>query len=455
MSWTSDHEYRAFSTAAPRRDLSLAPAGQWSLDIWDVTDENPEGRWHVETSPDCLRDKAQLRIVFAPFKTPRQSSSAQILELFRILRIPRDVLRPACHNFGSRLDAHGHCSWFQHLFKNIHVRQDPGKLPEVDNRAASPGHPLSTLPQADYSWIKSCFFLRRYEDGSTILVCFAAPPQVARRIDLFTDTGSWGDVQANPYVLFDMVLEGLFLQVDEMVWNMAAVCGPLEHSILELAHTQDFAKLNSQLSFAALHNCAKHIIHLTEGLEGCVMVVDAVLLNCDGASGDLGRQDSFPLTDVNSRVHVQQQLRECLRHRRFLFRSTQLRLSSLQKRTDNTITLAFNVVTQKDSMEMTRDSRVMKTIAAITIVFLPTTGVASVVGSQLLTSNWHDDSKTWTIMATPLFWLTWWIAIPLTVCVVVLALTWQWWVNADRPQVRGRLLLQRPVEWANLLRQRK
>ena len=61
------------------------------------------------------------------------------------------------------------------------------------------------------------------------------------------------------------------------------------------------------------------------------------------------------------------------------------------------------------------------------MISLPTTGVATVIGSQLLVTT-HDEGR-WDVMATPLFWLTWWIPIPLTVFVGALARLWHLWAR--------------------------
>ena len=154
------------------------------------------------------------------------------------------------------------------------------------------------------------------------------------------------------------------------------------------------------------------------------MIVDSTIHN-------VGNHQSTE--QVTSREPVLKQLRETLQYRRSLFKSRQLRLNSLQKRIDNAITLSFNLVTQQDSMVMIQDSNSMKVIAAITMIFLPTTGVATVIGSQLFTSEVLKDGKTWDVKLTPLFWTMWWIAIPLTVFVVLLAIIWHWWVHTESP----------------------
>jgi hypothetical protein len=194
--------------------------------------------------------------------------------------------------------------------------------------------------------------------------------------------------------------------------------------ILEYANAKNIRKMSSKVPFSAMHNCAKHIIHIAEAIESCLMVVDSTIDN-------VGKHQTTE--QATSREPVLKQLRETLQYRRSLFKSSQLRLNSLQKRIDNAITLSFNLVTQQDSMVMIQDSNSMKVIAVITMIFLPTTGVATVIGSQLFSSQVHKDGETWDVKLTPLFWTMWWIAIPLTVFVVLLAIIWHWWVHTESP----------------------
>ncbi|KAM5353868.1 hypothetical protein ACJ41O_000518 [Fusarium nematophilum] len=428
MSWTyRENPHEGFAQAATQSPIEVAFA-QWMLHIWEITNDYPEGRWYIEPNARCLREKASLRIIFAPLDLARRDALAQTLELFDILQIPGDFskerLQSVSHSFGRSTDTHGSSSWFHFLCKNIDVRQDGASAPEVDNRAARMGYHISTLPQADYSWHRAGFFLRVENDGSTALVCFGATPRVRHRINEFVAAKAWKHVATDPYILFDLVFDALYFEVDDTVWKMNSVFGPLEHLILEYANSKNIRKMSSKIPFAAMHNCAKHIIHIAEAIESCIMVVEATLHNV-GNHEHAGR----PMT----REPVQKQLREALQYRRSLFRSSQLRLSSLQKRIDNAITLSFNLVTQQDSMVMIQDSNSMKVIAAITMIFLPTTGVATVVGSQLFLSKVQSDGKTWDVLLTPLFWTMLWISIPLTIFTVILAVVWHWWTHSESP----------------------
>jgi hypothetical protein len=183
----------------------------------------------------AFSEVANSQYRLAPLDLPRQDAASQMLALYKALTVPREFtverVQSVSHSFGSMRDAQGTCSWFHFLCKNIEVnlRGRHGQ-PEVDNRAARMGfHPAESLPQADYSWHRSGFFLRRTLQGNITLVCFGATPKVVFRLGEFIEARSWSNVAIEPYMLFDLILEGLYREVDATVWSMGTVFGPLEH----------------------------------------------------------------------------------------------------------------------------------------------------------------------------------------------------------------------------------
>lgn len=164
-----------------------------------------------------------------------------------------------------------------------------------------------------------------------------------------------------------------------------------------------------------------------------------------GLSGSRNSSDASNLSTSLSRSRrralVDQQLKECLQYRRSLFRSTQLRLTSLQKRIDAATTLSTTLSSQGLGGSGTGDNRYssaslqagdsssLRILTALALVFLPMIGVATVAGSQLLVSEREREDGEWEVSTTPLFWLTLWIAIPLTVGVALLAMGWLWWTS--------------------------
>jgi hypothetical protein len=185
----------------------------------------------------------------------------EFLSLFQALAIPpafaRERLQSVSHSFGFRNDHGGSCAWFHFLCKHIEVtsaRTPTGPVPMVVHHPVT-YHPAAkvatlstaatiqgsnetlatstqvgmTLPQADYSYTRSGFFLRANNKGAVTLCCFGATDHVRKRFDRFIDTKAWKEIPAEPYMLFDLIIDGLFLEVDQNVWNMNMIFGALEH----------------------------------------------------------------------------------------------------------------------------------------------------------------------------------------------------------------------------------
>lgn len=190
---------------------------------------------------------------------------------------------------------------------------------------------------------------------------------------------------------------------------------------------------NEMMPFTSLHNISKHAIYLHEGVTSHLLLIDRILATLDERGMDAKLIDgSEPkVTDSSAAAMTSTALarhrdRQSLEYRKTLFKSTQLRLSSLRNRIDNMLSLSFNLVTQQDSMSMlrgsthmARDSNSMKIISGITMLFLPATAVASILGSQVFQDN----------APTPLFYIMLWITVPLTIIVFVSVHLWKRWTE--------------------------
>lgn len=112
-----------------------------------------------------------------------------------------------------------------------------------------------------------------------------------------------------------------------------------------------------------------------------------------------------------------------IEYRRRNFHSTLLRLISLEKRMSNMIQLSYNLVTQADSGAMKADSavlrtdsRAMKFIAFLTLVFLPATGVVSVFSTPFFNIDWNSSPQEGekVLRTAKGFWIFWAVVLPLT-----------------------------------------
>jgi Mg2+ and Co2+ transporter CorA len=182
------------------------------------------------------------------------------------------------------------------------------------------------------------------------------------------------------------------------------------------------------MDFAGLHNVSKHITHLREGSDAALHTLKRLVEH-------VKRRTS----ESTSATRINEQTRDSLEHCETLFHSTKLRLLSLESRMANVINLSFHLVTQQDSKSM-------KTIAFLTLIFLPASTVASIFGSQFFNLSVDQDGVPHFVFSH-WFWVMWVIVLPITAILVAI---WRWpEAMASDPQQETRL------SWRNILHSAK
>jgi Mg2+ and Co2+ transporter CorA len=164
----------------------------------------------------------------------------------------------------------------------------------------------------------------------------------------------------------------------------------------------------TQPDFQGLHNLAKHTIYLRENCEAALATIDDLR---DHHKAMFGERVS----------PAQEDTRQGLKYQKSLFQSTQRRLASLESRISNLVQLSFHIVTQGDSRVMQSENQSMKTIAVMTLIFMPLSTVAGIFGTQFMKL---DEGPGHHITVSKDFWLMWLIAVPLTIIVIVMWLVW-------------------------------
>jgi hypothetical protein len=127
-------------------------------------------------------------------------------------------------------------AWFHFLCKWINVeRNAKGEKWIVD---ASDFR--TTQSQADGSWIRGGFTFRWTTDhGSSprvTLICFGASRSVVQRFERLASHSLWRHAVTDPYNLFVIIINDLFLQVDGLVWSLSGVFRTLEAVRTEESH---------------------------------------------------------------------------------------------------------------------------------------------------------------------------------------------------------------------------
>ncbi|KAF2203027.1 hypothetical protein GQ43DRAFT_367852, partial [Delitschia confertaspora ATCC 74209] len=362
---------------------------------------------------------------FAPPDIPHSRTVQGLSDLFRHYEIPKDFVEEGLKNvslsFGTHTDAAEVTTiWFHFVCKDIDLReaQDGWEIFHSGYNEERGSAAFRERSQANFNWIRPGFVLKISPSAGAVskrisLFCFGAPSTISDHFKQRLNLG-YDEVLDDPYMLLEVVMEKLSWFVDERAWMVAEVFGQIEETTIEEAKCP--GKAGKDINFPGLHSIAKHIIFLQEASQIMLVLVEKL-------------HALHKETIDQSPTNQQKATERALEYRKSLIQSTQHRLSSVDKRMANILALSFNLVTQTDSKTMQKESKSMKTIAVVTLVFLPLTTVAAILGSQMFTLS---PDKPFHLRVSGDFWLLWVISVPLTLFVLVL---WQLWYRPARDKI--------------------
>ena len=193
----------------------------------------------LDSRPDCA-----LRIIFASPDLPDNETANSLFHLFNKYSIPSNFiserLQSVARSFGSKTNSDGSESlWFHFLCKNINTERDPDKANHVKIKNPVYKSNVKTQSQADFSWIRAAFFLKvespkidfidpNLRNKPITLLCFGASDALTTRFNNLQNKIEWKEALEDPYVLLDIVLDELYLQLDGISWNLGEVYGNME-----------------------------------------------------------------------------------------------------------------------------------------------------------------------------------------------------------------------------------
>lgn len=411
----SSHSERFFSTL-PRSSSTEAihlRVLEWFSDdtggYADFSVSSAEELFTRDTDANC-----NLRVIFAPSQpTPGSWGEQRAFQaIFQYYDVPStltsEYFTSPAYSFGKRQglkDPEVDIAWTRFLCKD--VLSHPGDRDERELKFHD-----------NFLWIKCITLLhtRNREDKSrcVTMLCFGAPQAVRERFERLLKAHAWMDAVHEPYILFALVFEQCFFLLDKAAWTLATWFRPLERATLDRARTEvSGVDWRWSMDFAKLHEIAKHAIYLNEAATAAVLEMESVRSHL---------QDPSHRTDANPLI---QAAISQLQYQSSAFRSTQLRLSSLDKRIANVISLSFNLVNQRDSRLLKHDSNAMKAIALLTLVFLPMTGIATLFSTPFF------EVRNGQLVVAMSFWVFWVISVCLTLVVVA---AWFWWYQKVKQQ---------------------
>ncbi|KAF1936654.1 hypothetical protein EJ02DRAFT_387029 [Clathrospora elynae] len=178
--------------------------------------------------------------------------------------------------------------------------------------------------------------------------------------------------------------------------------------------------------FSIMHETARHAIHSFETLSVSldtveVMQQQAIDLSTKDKRGGGGHADASDQT----RMHLDSQLR--------MLRGLFLRSQSNKERLQNEISLAYNLIAQRDSHVMKGlgeaarlDSGALKMIAVVTMAFLPPTFLSAIFSMSFFNFTPGNDGTKAAWSVSDKFWVYWVCAVPLTCLTMAI---WYWRQN--------------------------
>lgn len=264
----------------------------------------------------------------------------------------------------------------------------------------------------DYNWHKLNIFTiwHRTTRRTTVLV-FDPPPSITATLPQLLLKNPDGVDTRHPFWMYIPLVDEVIRLQHPAVWAIRNLVRTTEESASSADRpTPDYRRL---------HDLARHAIHVSETLELATNTVDAILAHH-------GRVVSLLATGADFQA-VGASVGNRLLFYRDMLHSLGLRSASNRNRLQNEIGLAFNTVAQYDariSLDIGRaaqaDGAAMRTIAFVTLAFLPATFVSTIFSMSFF--DYDASSGLW--LVSPDFWRYWAVAIPVTVCTALLWLAW-------------------------------
>ncbi|PSN59256.1 hypothetical protein BS50DRAFT_641131 [Corynespora cassiicola Philippines] len=398
--------------APPPPSHSISPGFSGGTSVSPIA----QGEWLLETSSvnQCLNQYHASRLQYLLLEDDVFSSGRGLEpELSRYFHLPRYMLSDVYQrsngffNFEKSLDENGHLqsyhSWFRFQIKDI-----------------------SPTGSSDYTWHEMTFFSSWVNDQSIIL-CVGADLIFQSTLQRVLSQIEIDLSLSGPFSLHAPIVETIIAMQDVSVWSVRDVVRGIEKG--------RFRQTRDSREFLSLHETARHAIHSFETLNVTVETLDTLQHQVMdlSLSKQSDKKQAYASCQIRSQFGFQVQMLRNLLHRS----------QSNKERLQNEISLAYNMITQRDSQVMTGlgeatklDSGAMRTIAVVTMAFLPPTFLSAVFSMSFFNYSPAQDGQASTWSLSDKFWVYWAFAVPLT------CLTMAIWFWRQKGMRRGTKLMQ-------------
>ncbi|KAF4581029.1 hypothetical protein GQ602_007166 [Ophiocordyceps camponoti-floridani] len=272
--------------------------------------------------------------------------------------------------------------WFRCLVKRV-LNHDEKKAPDGK----------------DYWWDEMGFFTSWHHPNSSKILCVGTPESFHDRLRVELDTAP-SFLLKDPFAMLIPIIGQIIELYTDSTWRV-------RDKVREIEKTRG----RQRADFVTMHNISRHAIHLNEVCTVTIETLEKLLEQQKLTHGAIAWLDKT----------YKQQSQESLSFYLQMMKSLKLRSSSNQERINAEITLAYHIIASQDSA-------VTKTIAVLTMTFLPASFVASLFSTTFFSSA--DDKK---LAVSTKFWTYWVVAVPSTLLVL-----FAWWLFLQKSSSRNR-----------------
>ncbi|PHH64324.1 hypothetical protein CDD81_4681 [Ophiocordyceps australis] len=252
--------------------------------------------------------------------------------------------------------------------------------------------------EKEYKWYEMGFYTHWDRSGQRRILCIDTPSHIQEA--LYATLSHRALYAQDPFAMLEPLIDELVKVSDKSVWRVRNAVRQVERASRPRAgcppHGQESlltpmgqSRIKVPPNFERMQEVSRHAIHVRESLTVLMDTLDQLRHEADKVYLEL-RAELPPRRPEQAQAHLQLQIQ--------MVKSLKERSASAVSRLDSEIHLAYNIIAQKDSA-------VMKSIAVLTMVFLPATFVSAFFSTTFFTFNeggWGGMDKIWVYVVATL-----------------------------------------------------
>ncbi|KAF2139634.1 uncharacterized protein K452DRAFT_63428 [Aplosporella prunicola CBS 121167] len=294
------------------------------------------------------------------------------------------------------------------------------KVKHICGTAGSRKHP--------YLWLQfSASIYWSLSEGVNLVICVNAPEKMQNQLK--TLARAWDKNKTDPFTWYVVMAYEIAKEYDASVQALRNVVRHVELERLTPQYVES--------DFHSLHDIERHAIHSNETLDVAVDSLESMIEQhshlqrdcCMPTGVDHGKAMVFKKTHVKLGLVLKK------------LRAIRARSKTIEERLKNEISLAFNLVSQRDSQsavalaeDAKSDSSAMRIIAVVSAIFLPGTFVSSLFGMNFFALSNTAQSR---LIMSDDFWLYWVVTIPVTSMTCLAWGIWCYWPTLSKEKSRS------------------